>query len=139
MGLFGPSGVLPHHDTQRIIDAGNKKNPERDFLDIFNHRLISHFYRASTKYRVSYAFEATYRRLAETENVVTQALYSLAGMGTAGLRSRLEISDELAIEFSGLLGLQPKSALSLQRILQSYLGLEVSVQQFVGQWMFLFD
>ncbi len=137
MGLFGPSGVLPHHDTQRIIDAGNKKNPERDFLDLFNHRLLSHFYRASTKYRVPFAFEATYARPSETENVVTRALYSLAGMGTAGLRRRLEIADELAIEFGGLLGMHPKNPVSLQRMLQSYLELAVAVEQFVGEWRFL--
>jgi type VI secretion system protein ImpH len=137
MGLFGPSGVLPYHDTQRIIDAGNRKNPERDFLDVFNHRVISLFYRASTKYRIPFAFEATYQKSMENENVVTQALYALAGMGTPCLRKRLEVSDELSIEFAGLFGHQVKNAISLQRLLSDYFGLPVSIRQFVGQWMYL--
>ncbi len=137
MGLFGPSGVLPYHDTQRIIDAGNKSNPERDFLDVFNHRIISLFYRASTKYRIPFAFESTYRKSRETENVVTQSLYAIAGMGTPGLRKRLTVSDELSIEFAGLFGHQVKNAISLQRMLGDYFELPVSVCQFVGQWMYL--
>jgi type VI secretion system protein ImpH len=137
MGLFGPSGVLPYHDTQRIIDAGNKKNPERDFLDVFNHRMISLFYRASTKYRIPFAFESTYQKALETENGVTQSLYALAGMGTPGLRKRLTVSDELSIEFAGLLGHRIKNAISLQRMLGDYFDLPVSIRQFVGQWMYL--
>jgi type VI secretion system protein ImpH len=137
MGLFGPSGVLPQHDTQRIIDAGNKKNPERDFLDVFNHRIVSHFYRASIKYSIPFAFEATYCKPGTPENTVTSSLYAIAGMGTPGLRQRLEIVDELAIEFAGLLGHTPKNAISLQRMLGSYFDLTVEVQQFVGQWMYL--
>jgi type VI secretion system protein ImpH len=139
MGLFGPSGVLPHHDTQRIIDAGNRKNPERDFLDVFNHRLISLFYRASTKYRLPFAFESHYKKPGEAESLVTNAFYSLAGMGIGRLRQRLEINDEFSIEFAGLLGLHPKNPLSLQRMLQSYFKLQITVKQFVGQWMFLSD
>ncbi len=134
MGLFGPSGVLPHHDTQRIIDAGNKKNPERDFLDVFNHRILSLFYRASTKYRVPFSYETHYRQGIASESLVTTALYSTAGMGTGGLRGRLEVMDELSIEFAALFALQPKSSVSLQRILNSYFGYSIAIQQFVGQW-----
>ncbi|MCA9227115.1 MAG: type VI secretion system baseplate subunit TssG [Planctomycetales bacterium] len=144
MGLFGPSGVLPHHDTQRIIDIGTKKNFERDFLDVFNHRILSFFYRASVKYRVGFAYEANYRRSAkkrglDDHNGVTRALYSIAGMGTGGLHNRLEFPDELTIEFAGAFGLQPKNAVNLERMLASVLGLPVVVSQFAGQWMVLSD
>ncbi|MEZ6136674.1 MAG: type VI secretion system baseplate subunit TssG [Pirellulaceae bacterium] len=155
MGLFGPSGVLPQHDTQRIIDAGPKKNPERDFLDVFNHRIISLFYRASIKYRIAFSYEANFRneishpstaaeddasnshepRSADECDLTTRALYSLAGMGTAGLRRRLVPPSELSIEFAGLFGQHPKNATSLQRMLESYFELPISIMQFVGQWM----
>jgi type VI secretion system protein ImpH len=146
MGLFGPSGVLPQHDTQRIIDAGTKKNPERDFLDVFNHRILSFFYRASIKYRIPFSYESNYRKQPPRDgdagmaraldcDLVTQALFSLAGLGTGSLRDRLETPNELAIEFAGLLGHQPKNAISLQRLLESYFKLPICVLQFVGQWM----
>jgi type VI secretion system protein ImpH len=137
MGLFGPSGVLPHHDTQRIIDAGNKKNPERDFLNAFNHRILSLFYRASTKYRLPFAYETNYREPQADDDAITRAFYSLAGMGTAGLRGRLEILDELSIEFCGHFGHHPKNASSLQRLLQDYFNLPINIEQFTGQWLYL--
>ncbi len=137
MGLFGPSGVLPHHDTQRIIDAGNKKNPERDFLNAFNHRILSLFYRASVKYRLPFAYETSYRDRQSDDDVITRAFYSLAGMGTAGLRGRLEILNELSIEFCGHFGHHPKNASSLQRLLEAYFKLPIAIEQFVGQWLYL--
>lgn len=137
MGLFGPSGVLPYHDTQRLIDAGIKENPERDFLDMFNHRVLSLYYRASTKYRLPFAYEIAYRDTSPDHDAMTRAFYAVSGMATDGLRGRLEYRDELAIEFAGLLAQQSKNAISLQRMLEAYFKLTVAILQFVGQWVFL--
>jgi type VI secretion system protein ImpH len=49
IGLIGPSGVLPTHYTELVIeDSGTEDEPGAlaDFLDMFHHRLISLFYRA---------------------------------------------------------------------------------------------
>ena len=135
MGLFGPSGVLPQHDTQRIINAGPRKNPERDFLDIFNHRILSYFYRASIKYRLPFAYEQAYRQSNPQEHLTSRVLYSLAGMGTSGLKRRLIPQDEFAIEYVGLLRQQPKNGVSLRRMLSTYFGLPFKLYQFVGQWL----
>ncbi len=139
MGLFGPAGVLPHHDTQRIIDNGSKNTVERDFLDVFNHRLLSLFYRASVKYRLPIAYEASRREVAKgsTDNAVTRALYSLVGHGTGGTRGRLEIHDALPVEFSGVYAQNPKNPVSLARMLESVFEVQVCVQQHVGQWLTL--
>ena len=56
LGLTGPSGVLPRHYTELLLrldkDAkGAGKDALRDWLDLFNHRFISLFYRAWEKYR----------------------------------------------------------------------------------------
>lgn len=137
MGLFGPSGVLPYHDTQRLIDTGTRKNPERDFLDMFNHRILSLFYRASTKYRIPFSFESTYGKAQSQADAVTHAFYAVAGMATPGLQNRLECHDEFYIQFSGFHRQQTKNAISLQSMLGSYLELPVEVLQFVGEWVFL--
>ena len=59
LGLTGPSGVLPPHYTAhadaRVCAA--KDTSLRDLLDMFNHRLISLFYRAWEKYRLPFAYE----------------------------------------------------------------------------------
>src|SRR5262249_34475701 len=51
LGLTGPSGVLPRHYTELLLRLereakGPEKRALRDWLDLFNHRLLSLFYRA---------------------------------------------------------------------------------------------
>ena len=58
MGLNGPSGVLPGHYSQLVMEALRQKNTAlRDFFDIFNHRALSLFARAMEKYRLPLAYE----------------------------------------------------------------------------------
>ena len=73
LGLFGPNGALPLHYTQLVIDRSrHKDNALRDFLNIFNHRWLSLFYRAWEKTHYASAFE-TSRRLGK-EDPITRAL-----------------------------------------------------------------
>ena len=64
----------------------------RDFFDLFNHRIISHFFRAWKKYRFAIAYEAEARKERPMDgrrlgDVFTYGLYSLLGMGTGGFAS----------------------------------------------------
>ena len=48
MGLVGPSGILPTHYSELVIEEmgpDGERGPLADFLDMFHHRLISFFYR----------------------------------------------------------------------------------------------
>jgi type VI secretion system protein ImpH len=159
MGLTGPSGALPTHYTQLLMDLGRDvRGPERralrDFFDLFNHRFISLFYRAWEKYRFPIAFER-----GETEgddpDHFTRALLSLIGLGTPGLRDRHRIVtfapregewepkpvplariDDLALFFySGILAQRPPNATNLRILLADYFQLPVAVEQFRGQWL----
>ncbi len=61
-GLTGPKGVLPsyyHRLLRRRLRARDRVF--RDFLDVFNHRAISLFYRAWVKYRLPIAYERIHR------------------------------------------------------------------------------
>jgi type VI secretion system protein ImpH len=129
MGLTGPQGVLPNPYTSLIIERlrASDSSP-RDFLDIFNHRIISLFYRAWRKYRFDVAYEQGERDL------FSRHLLSLLGLGGEGLRDRQAVSDDALIYYSGLLAQRPRSAKALQQILADYFEVPVEIEQFAGAW-----
>jgi len=137
MGLVGPSGVLPHHYTSLVIHRVREKDHALcDFLDLFNHRAVSLFYRAWEKYRFPLAYERS-QWAGSGEDLFTWCLYCLVGLGTAGLRRRLEFDDEAFLFYAGHFAHFPRSATALETILADYFALPVRVQQFRGQWLYL--
>ena len=151
LGLTGPSGVLPRHYTELLLRLerdlkGPEKHALRDWLDLFNHRLIALFYRAWTKYRFWLAYERGEADRAEPDGF-TACLYSLVGLGTPGLRGRLRVEgrehvlarvEDLALlHYAGLLAQRRRNAGGLEALLADYFALPVRVQQFQGQWLAL--
>jgi len=129
MGLTGPSGVLPRHYTELLLEREYRKDPTlREFLDLFNHRMISLFYRAWEKYRFPVAYE-------RGNDSFTGNLSSFIGMGTSGLQGRLEIEDQGLLLFAGLFVQRPHSGISLEGILRRYFEAPVRVEQFCGRWV----
>jgi type VI secretion system protein ImpH len=160
LGLFGPSGMMPRHYTELLLridkeGKGREKNSLRDWFDLFNHRLISLFYRAWEKYRFYIPYERGEYALAEPD-AFTLGVFSLIGMGMKSLRSRLRVSqwveeenevprekplasidDLVLLYYSGFLAHRPRNAVSLEALLFSYFQLPVNVRQFEGQWLVL--
>jgi type VI secretion system protein ImpH len=137
LGLFGPMGVLPRHYTQLIVDrARNKDTALRDFFDLFNHRLISHFWRAWAKYHLPIAFEESQLAPAgPREDPFTTLLYSLIGLGVKGLRGRREILDTAFVHYAGHFSQARPQATSLVQIVGACFATGASVRQFQGQWL----
>jgi type VI secretion system protein ImpH len=140
LGLTGPNGVLPQHYTTQLIDRIKAKDFSlADFLDLFNHRMISLFYRAWEKYRFPIGFERF--RLAperdEPDDLFTSCMYSLVGFGTNGLRRRQEFDDETLVYYGGHFAHWPRNAISLEGIVGEYFGFDLQVKQFQGQWLTL--
>jgi type VI secretion system protein ImpH len=129
MGLTGPHGVLPYCYSEFILERLRAKDATVvDFLDIFNHRMISFFHRAWEKYR----FPVTY--CLGDEDRFTQRLLDLIGMGTPGLQERQAVPDEALLHYVGLLGLQSRSAAALEQIISDYFEVPAEVEQFIGAW-----
>lgn len=140
LGLTGPNGVLPRHYTQLLIDRVRDRDIAlRDFLDLFNHRTISHFYRAWAKYRMPIAFEQSKLDHDERdrEDQFTTCLYAYVGLGTAGLRNRLALPDATFLYFAGHFAHRPRNAISLEAMISDLFRVTTSVLQFVGQWLYL--
>ena len=159
LGLTGPSGALPLHYTQLILDLhrdvrGPERRALRDWLDLFNHRLVSLFYRAGEKYRFHLPYERGEAFDPRTPDTFTQSLFSLIGLGTPAVRGRLRVAvpglddeglpresplgrvDDLALlYYSGFFAQRVRNATSLSVILNDYFGLAIEVKQFQGQWL----
>lgn len=130
MGLAGTSAVLPTHYTELLIERRKQKDHTlADFLDIFNHRLISLFYRAWEKYRFPVAYERG------EEDYFTAYLFDTVGMGTKGLQKRNSFPDKALLLYSGLIGQKPHSASALAAILSDFFEITAHIEQFSGQWL----
>ncbi len=137
MGLTGCMGVMPYHYTEMILQRLKQKDETLiHFLDLFNHRIISLFYQASTKYRLPIEYERKKLNpgIKKQRDMQTQALLSLMGLGTRGLQDRLQIKDESLLFYSGLFTQQIRTSSGLKQILQDYFDIPVHIQEFVGQW-----
>jgi type VI secretion system protein ImpH len=131
MGLTGPQGVLPLCYTEFLMERLQKKDAAlADFLDVFNHRIVSLFYQAWEKYHFLVPYERGER------DKFSQNLGDLIGLGTAGLQKRLEpdLADESLFYYTGLLAQHPHSASSLEQILTDYFEVPATVEQFAGTW-----
>jgi type VI secretion system protein ImpH len=129
LGLTGADGPLPQHVTERVVERAFRGDRAwRDFLDIFNHRLVSLLYRARKKYRPALDARGPHRgRVATT-------LYAILGLGTPHLRQRLGIDDRMLLPYAGLFAENTRSTVGLERIVEDCFGTPARVVPFRGQW-----
>jgi type VI secretion system protein ImpH len=128
-GLQGHSGVLPIRFTEMMLERAFERDYTfRDFLDIFNHRLISLLYRAWEKYR----FPVPYER--GGADAFTGYMLDLIGLGTRGLQNRQAVPDQVLVCYEGLLAQFPRSAAAFKAMLTHYFEVPVEVEPFAGTW-----
>jgi len=129
LGLTGPSGILPLYYTALIRERLRARDGAlSEFLDLFNHRLISLFYRAWEKHH----FTAGYER--KGPDSLSPHLMDLIGIGTPHLASRQAIPDGALLFRCGLLAGHSRSAAGLRALLMDYFEVPVEIEQFVGRW-----
>lgn len=129
LGVIGPQGVLPHWYTLLAAEQLRARQTAMlAFLDIFQHRIISHFYRAWAKPRAFVEHERAAR------DRPTLLLRSLLGLSRAPRPDQRAIGDNALLFYSGLLGAHRRSAVALEQLLGDYFGVRAEVLQFVGGW-----
>ena len=130
LGMLGPQGALP---LQTTIEA-KQWNDARDdaftkFLDIFNHRFISLFFRAWADARPA----AQHDRPSDDRFVAYAG--SAAGVGTPPFRNRDSVDDFAKLTLAGLLAPAVKSASRIESMLTQLFKVPVEVEQLVGSWL----
>jgi type VI secretion system protein ImpH len=129
MGLCAAVSVMPATYTEFLLArAREKDHVMEDFLNIFNHRMISFFYRGWEKYRFFVEYERS------KDDRLSARLMDLIGLGTEGLRHRGGVPDDAYLNYVALLARHVRSAASLEQILEDYFDVKVHIQQFAGAW-----
>jgi type VI secretion system protein ImpH len=134
LALTGPMSPMPSHVTELVMERSFRKNTApRDFLDIFNHRLVALLYRARKKYRPALDLEAPAR------GRVARVLYAMLGLGTKHLAQRMQLPDRTLLAYSGLLVDRRRSTIGLVRFLADCFEVSVDVVPYRGAWDYIDD
>jgi type VI secretion system protein ImpH len=133
LGLTGPTGVLPDHYSEFLVEQGHARNPgASDFFDLFTHRMVSLFYRAWAKYRLPIRYEEA---SAPFSDPFSRILAGVSGVGLKASEPLLHASGGDLLGVSGVLGRRVRSADGLRRIISALYGLPVEVREFGGRWI----
>ncbi|MET1254941.1 type VI secretion system baseplate subunit TssG [Aliikangiella maris] len=125
LGLIGTNGVLPQHYTELVLQRLKARDLALvDFLNLFNHRLISLFYRAWEKYRVPIQYGRAGR--VGQRDTFTQCIDSLTG----------NLAEESVFNYyAGFFAKHVRNATSLESMLSDFLAAPVAIEQFCGEWL----
>lgn len=83
LGLYGIDSPLPSHYQDDITQHNEGTEALTEFLDIFNHRFITQYYRIWRKYAYPITFETG------GNDTTSQCLFGLIGLGISGIAERI--------------------------------------------------
>jgi type VI secretion system protein ImpH len=130
MGLYGVAAPTPVYLTELIgftdVDAGELT----DFLDLFNHRILSLFYRSWVKYRYPWRYEPG------GADEISGHLLSFIGLGDPEVRRRTGLPASRLLRYLGLLALRTRPPVGLKLLVADYFGgIETRVEERMFRWV----
>lgn len=129
MGLVGHHGPLPQPYSNLLYDQERQRDlAPRDFMDMFNTRVASQWYRVRTKFRQGLSGARP------DLSTVGQAVIKLAGLESKHLRNRMLVPDFALIGYAPLFWQRPRSLVGLKQILQDYFGVKAKLKPMLGGW-----
>lgn len=130
MGLYGVSSPSPVYISELIGFTDVDEEPLTDFLDIFNHRILSLFYRAWSKYRFPYRYERGAR------DVYSSYAFSFAGLRLPEVRRHTHLPPPRLLKYIGLLAPLPRSAVNLRLMLADFLDIpNIRIRRWMSRWI----
>jgi type VI secretion system protein ImpH len=128
MGLYGSASPLPMYIAEMIAQAYIDEDPLRDFFDIFNNRVLSLYYRAWKKHRLSASVTES------ATDPISSLLVSFLGYERTDSPEEWPVAPERLIRYASLLAGDRRPAGGLETILEDYFGFDdVSITQFVAR------
>ncbi len=130
MGLYGVDSPLPVYFYDSIATEAEQTKPLRDFLDIFNHRLYTLFYRSWKKYRPALHY------VPAKLDTYSQRALCLAGLGTKNAAVQPYVPSLRFAALAGHLLSRARNAASLRCLLMDFFeGIGVAIQENVPRWV----
>jgi len=131
LGLLGPGGPMPLCLTEYVYNRLQNHNDTTlaAFLDLFNHRMISLFYRAWSRSQQTVSHD---RR---GDDWYADYVGSFLGLGDPALHHRDVLPDERKLFYAGRLSCRTRNAEGLQAILEDFFARPVEIEGFIGQWI----
>jgi len=131
LGVFGTNGPLAHFMTEYAMDRLHRHQDSAivDFLNCFQHRIFTFFYRAWARVRPTVSFD---RR---DGDVFLKYIGSFCGLGMPTLLNRDEIGDLTKLYYCGRLSSRTRSADGLRAIVGHHFGLPAEVEELSGEWI----
>jgi type VI secretion system protein ImpH len=134
LGLAGVQGPMPRAFTEQVMHSARAGDTAtRDFLDLFNHRLVGLMYGARARHRPALELNPA------EESWLARYLFALMGLGTPGLArtadASLGVPRRALLGYAALLSTETRSAAGLERILSQHFGVDAKVVPFTGGWV----
>ena len=133
-GLTGTDAPLPYFFTEKIIDEEAEHGEIcalREFLDMFNHRLLH------LKYDVRAWLRPGYLPQGSGEDALRNTVFLLIGLAPKAMRNRLLCNDQILFRYTGLLHGGYRSLHGLEVLLSDYFSHSIYCQPLTGYWRHL--
>ncbi|SHH10079.1 type VI secretion system baseplate subunit TssG [Massilia sp. CF038] len=149
MGLAGNEGPLPQPYSEMVLQRarpagahqlhrpapGQADDDARDFLDIFNHRLLSYFYRGRRKHSIALGAESRHRT-ALLERILFQLIgYNEGVRQQGGSLPQPQVDPRCLLRYAGILARRNRAMAGLETMLSDAFGTGVRGSQHHGCWM----
>lgn len=127
LGLAGALGPLPAPFAETIFQrAVRGDTAARDFLDIFNHRLVSLAYRIRKNHRVGLGVNAP------PEDSAAKHLFALLGLADETMKDRLPFKDRALLEHTATFSNETRSLEGLLAVLRRHFALPIEAIPLTG-------
>jgi len=131
-GLLGPNGALPLHFTEHAYNRIHhwQDRALTEFLDVFQHRAYSLFYRAWSQ-----AQPHVRAHDSQQPNPFATQLSSLVGHGVGTHWQREAVHDHFRLGLAGHFSRRSKTQAGLLAVVRACTGMPAHAQPFQAQWL----
>lgn len=130
LGLYGVDSVLPPILLDDIVKQKDGYQAMMDFLDLFNHRIITQFYRIWLKYH----YPASY--ISGGKDAISQCLLGLTGLGIKGTSEQIGTPSSRFLALLGLVTQQTRTAEGIAGVIKVIVpDCDVEVEEFYPVWV----